>query len=187
MSAAADENSGDPSPTRSRSRRLAVMLGSMELSITRWKALVAVAALAGGGYYLHLVYGGAPPALRDALRDVGPREPAAPSPRRPTRADPSPGPAPASPPAERARAPEAAGDEPEAAAEAAPGAPPRRERTADEQARSKLALAVGYAENRRYDRALEVLDEAEALGPSAELARELAQARARILGALEGR
>ncbi len=160
----------------------------MELSITRWKALVALAALAGGGYYVHLVYGGAPPALRDALREVAPSEPAAPAPRGPARGDPEPETRPEAPTRERPPAPEAATETPEAAADAGPeAAPARRERTPDEKARSKLALAIGYAENRRYDRALEVLEEAEALAPSAELAEELARARARILSELDAR
>ena len=40
------------------------------------------------------------------------------------------------------------------------------ERTPDEKARSKVALAVGYAENGIFDKAYAALEEAEAFGPS---------------------
>jgi hypothetical protein len=161
----------------------------MELSIRKVNVLIVIAIVAGGAYYLHLAHGGKPP---ESLEDLVPGDPApAPPTRQPRRAEPEPAEPAATPAPEPARS---ASDEGHAQGGSAPeaeapadGKPAKRVRTADEQARSKAALAIGYAENRRFDLALETLDAAERLGPSPPVREEVDAARAKVLELLKAR
>ena len=142
----------------------------MELSIKRWNAVLVLAVVVGGGY-LYVKRGGQVPELPPEVREVLPDVPGA-----------SPAPAPDAPKArEPRRSPEPVVREPEPAppADAAPK-PVKRERTADEKARSKVALAIGYAENGRFDLAYAALEEAEKLGPGDDVKQEIAAATEQV-------
>jgi hypothetical protein len=144
----------------------------MELSIRRSTAFFICAAV-GVGWYVTRGGGDAhlPAPAKEALDAV--REQA---------------PAPSAPPPRRAPAPPAQAPAPATPATPAPPAPPsapenppaKHERTPDEKATSALALAQGYADNGRFDRAFETLEQAAALHPSAAVQAELDAATARI-------
>ena len=144
----------------------------MELSITRSKAALIVVGAAAFGWW-HLTGGRAPdvpPELREVLpSSPTPASPSAPAPRSPVKNE-----TPASPASPEGSA--APGDAPSEGE----GPPKKPERTPDEKARSKVGVAESYAENGRYDRAFEVLEEAEALGPTDAVRAEIAAARERI-------
>ncbi len=149
----------------------------MELSITRTKAALLVAGAAAFGWY-H-VNGGRAPDLPPELREVLPAAPStpAPTPTPPAREAPDDD-APTSP----AGSAEAATPSP-----SGEGAPKKPERTPDEKARSKIGVAESYAENGRYDRAFEVLDEADALEPTAAVKAEVEAARERVTALMRSR
>lgn len=157
----------------------------MELSITRTKAALLVVGAAAFGWY-H-ASGGRVPEVPPEVREVLPSPPAPPAPA--SRDGPAAAPPATRPPAaeeeEAAPAPRASGSPHAAGSEET--APKKPERTPDEQARSKVGLAESYAENGRYDRALEVLDEAEALGPTDAVKAEIEAARARVTALMRAR
>lgn len=149
----------------------------MELSITRSKAALLVAGAAAFGWYT-LGGGGplaAPSDVPAALREVlpGAARPAAPPPAAGRPRAPEPTPPPPAPP--DAAATPAAEDDPATAL-----APAEPVRTPDERARSKIALAGSYADNGRFDRAFEVLEEAEAFAPGPAVMDELEAAREQV-------
>lgn len=147
----------------------------MELSITRSKAALIVAGAAAFGWY-HLS-GGRVPEVPPEVREVLPSSPA---PATPSAPEPTPPPPAPTPSPEGSAAPASPSPEGE-------GAPKKPERTPDEKARSKVGVAESYAENGRYDRAFEVLDEAEALGPTDAVKAEIEAARERVTALMRSR